>query len=130
MVEIALYNTLDTSGLTLPALLDARVAAYSGISNSALTTVGVLQATPPPTFAGGSALEASVVRRFAVFADVYGRGALSLQAAAPQTEAALQAAVSAIEQEAAASIPDSMAEVDAVVLAAARQLPECQAVLK
>jgi len=127
--EIAQYNSLNTTGLALPALTEARVAAYSGISLGASTTVGILQATQPPTFVGGPELEASVVRRFSVFADVYGRAALSLQAAAPQTEAELQAAVSAIEQEAAASVPDSTVEVDPAVLTAAKQLPDCQAVL-
>ena len=127
--EIGQYNALNTSGLELPALKEARVAAYSGISISASTTVGLLQATAPPTFVGGGDLEESAVKRFSAISDIYGRAALSVQASTPQTEADLEALVSAIEQQAAASIPNSMAQVSAGVLAAAKRLPECQAVL-
>jgi len=60
---------------------------------------------------------------------VYGKGAQTITALAPSSEADLKTAIDAIEKEASDAQPSTMAGIDPAVLSAATELPECQKVL-
>lgn len=123
------YASPDTTGQTLTEAQITVADAYSNLSISASTTVGVLQATPPPPIDGGDDLQTGLIERFSAFSDVYGRGALTILGLSPTSESDLVDAIDAIEAEAGAAVPDVMANVDSAVVDAARELPECQGVL-
>lgn len=127
--EVAGYATQAPTGGSVAELQASVAAIYSDIAISASTSVGVLQATPAPTVDGGDDLQVHALQYFSFLSDVYGRGAVTIDGLTPTAESDLQAAVQAIEQEAAASAPTAMTGVDGAVLAAARMLPECQGVL-
>jgi|GEM_PF-1582767 len=127
--DVSQYVSPDTSGQSLTEAQQTIVSAYSNISISASTSVGLLQATPAPTVAGGADLQTTAIESFTAVSDVYGRGALTVLALTPTSVSDLKTAIDAIEAEATASIPNSTANVDPSVLAAAKQLPECQDVL-
>ncbi len=127
--DLQQYVSPDTRGQTVAEAQDTVIQTYTNISKSASTTVGVLQATRPPTVAGGDDLQSIAIERFTAVADVYGRGAQTVAALTPRSTSDLKSAVDAIEAEAKASTPDSMASVDPGVVAAARNLPACRDVL-
>ena len=127
--DLQQYVSPDTTGQTLTQAQDTVVKTYTNISKSASTTVGVLQATRPPTVAGGDDLQSIAIERFTAVSDVYGRGAQTIAALTPRSTSDLKSAVDAIEAEAKASTPNSMASVDPGVVAAARALPACKKVL-
>jgi hypothetical protein len=127
--DLQQYVSPSTAGQTLEEAQATVVDAYANIASSADTTVGLLQATPPPAIDGGSALQTDQIKRFTAVSDVYGRGSQTIAALSPTDEADLKAAIDAVEAEAEASVPDPMATVDPDVVAAAKQLPECQGVL-
>ena len=60
---------------------------------------------------------------------MYGKGAQTITALAPSSEDDLKRAIDAIEKEASDAQPSTMADVDPAVLAAAKELPDCQKVL-
>jgi len=128
-VDLAGYVSPDTSGQTLGEAQATVVDAYTNISISASTSVGLLQATPAPTFPGGGDLQTDAIASFLAVSDVYGRGALTILALTPTSAADLKAAIDAVEAEAKASIPEKMADVDPAILDKAKTLPECQGVL-
>lgn len=127
--EVALQAKQTPAGGTLAELQAGVAAIYGDIAISASTAVGVLRATPAPSIDGGDDLQVYALEYFSFLSDVYGRGAVTIDGLAPVAESDLQAAVQAIEQEAAASAPTPMAGVDAAVLAAAGALPQCQGIL-
>lgn len=127
--EFQQYASPDTAGQTLAEAQATVADAYSNLSISASTTVGVLQATPPPPIDGGDDLQTGFIERFSAFSDVYGRGALTILGLTPTSESDLVDAIDAIEAEAGAAAPDVMANVDPAVIDAARALPECDGVL-
>ena len=127
--EFQQYASPDTAGQTLAEAQVTVADAYSNLSISASTTVGVLQATPPPPIDGGNDLQTGLIERFSVYSDVYGRGALTILGLTPTSETDLVTAIDAIEAEAKAAAPTDMAQIDPAVLDAARALPECQGVL-
>jgi hypothetical protein len=127
--DLVKYVSPNTAGQTLAEAQATVVETYSNISISASTTVGLLQATPPPTVAGGEDLQSIAIERFSAVSDVYGRGAQTVAALKPSDQADLKAAIDAIEAEAKASTPDSMSSVDPDVIAAAKALPACENVL-
>lgn len=89
------------------------------IAGCASTSVGLLQATPAPIIAGGGDLQTNAVESFTAVSDVYSRGALTVPALTPTSVSDLKTAVDAIEAEATASIPNSMANVDPTGLSVA-----------
>ncbi len=127
--DLQQYVSPDTTGQTVAQAQDTVVRTYTNISKSASTTVGVLQATRPPTVPGGDDLQSIAIERFTAVSDVYGRGAQTIAALTPRSTSDLKSAVDAVEAEAKASTPDSMASVDPEVIAAARALPACKNVL-
>ena len=127
--DIAQYTGPDTAGQSLTEVQATVVAAYTGISTSATKAAATLQATPPPTIDGGAPIAAATVTGFQTLADVYGRGAQTIAALTPSSEADLKTAVEAVETEAQASAPQSLSDVDADVKAAAKELPECAGVI-
>ncbi len=127
--DLVQYVSPNTAGQTLAEAQATVVETYSNISISASTTVGLLQATPPPTVAGGEDLQSIAIERFSAVSDVYGRGAQTVSALKPSDQSDLKAAIDAIEAEAKASTPDSMSSVDPDVIAAAKALPACKNVL-
>ncbi|MGS0686480.1 hypothetical protein ACVBEQ_15235 [Nakamurella sp. GG22] len=127
--DLVQYVSPNTAGQTLAEAQATVVETYSNISISASTTVGLLQATPPPTVAGGEDLQSIAIERFSAVSDVYGRGAQTVAALKPSDQSDLKAAIDAIEAEAKASTPDSMSSVDPDVIAAAKALPACKNVL-
>ncbi len=127
--DLVKYVSPNTSGQSLAEAQATVVETYSNISISASTTVGLLQATPPPTVAGGEDLQSIAIERFSAVSDVYGRGAQTVAALKPSDQSDLKAAIDAIEAEAKASTPDSMSSVDPDVIAAAKALPACKNVL-
>ena len=60
---------------------------------------------------------------------MYGRGAQTVQALTPSTEADLKTAVDAVETEATAAAPNSLGDLDPGVETAVKALPACAAVL-
>ena len=127
--DLVKYVSPNTAGQTLAEAQATVVETYSNISISASTTVGLLQATPPPTVAGGEDLQSIAIERFSAVSDVYGRGAQTVAALKPSDQSDLKAAIDAIEAEAKASTPDTMSSVDPDVIAAAKALPACENVL-
>lgn len=127
--DLVQYVSPNTAGQTLAEAQATVVKTYTNISTSASTTVGVLQATPPPTVPGGEDLQSIAIERFSAVSDVYGRGAQTVAALKPSDQSDLKAAIDAIEAEAKASTPDSMSSVDPEVIAAAKALPACKNVL-
>lgn len=127
--EVSLSAGTAPAGGTLPELQASVAAIYSDVAISASTSVGLLQTTPAPTVDGGDDLQVFALEYFSFLSDVYGRGAVTITGLALTAESDLQAAVQAIEQEAAASAPTPMTGLDPAVLAAARVLPQCQGVL-
>ena len=127
--DLVKYVSPNTAGQTLAEAQATVVETYTNISTSAATTVGVLQATPPPTVSGGEDLQSIAIERFSAVSDVYGRGAQTVAALKPADQSDLKAAIDAIEAEAKASTPDSMSSVDPDVIAAAKALPACKNVL-
>jgi hypothetical protein len=127
--DLQQYVSPDTTGQTVAQAKETVVETYTNISKSASTTVGVLQATRPPTVPGGDDLQSIAIERFTAVADVYGRGAQTIAALTPRSTSDLKSAVDAVEAEAKASTPDNMTSVDPEVVAAARELPACKDVL-
>lgn len=127
--DLIQYVSPSTAGQSLAEAQVTVVDTYTNISTSAATTVGLLQATPPPTVAGGEDLQSIAIERFSAVSEVYGRGAQTVAALSPSDQSDLKAAIDAIEAEAEASTPDSMSAVDQDVIAAAKELPACEDVL-
>ena len=127
--DLAQYASPDTSGQTLAQAQETVAEAYTNISVSAQTTVEILQLTPPPTVANGEDLAKAAIDRLSSLSSVYGKGAQTITALKPSSEADLKGAIDAIEKEASDAQPNTMADVDPAVLAAAKELPECQKVL-
>ena len=127
--DLAQYASPDTSGQTLAQAQETVAEAYTNISVSAQTTVEILQLTPPPTVANGEDLAKAAIDRLSSLSSVYGKGAQTITALKPSNEADLKGAIDAIEKEASDAQPNTMADVDPAVLAAAKELPECQKVL-
>lgn len=127
--DVAQFESPDITGQSLAEAQATIMEAYSNISISSSTSVGLLQSIPGPTVSGGGDLQANAIESFTAVSDVYGRGAQTIAALTPSGLSDLNSAVDAIEAEATASIPDTMANVDAAVVEAAKRLPECQSVL-
>ena len=129
ITDLAQYASPDTSGQTLAQAQETVAEAYTNISVSAQTTVEILQLTPPPTVANGEDLAKAAIDRLSSLSSVYGKGAQTITALTPSSLADLKGAIDAIEKEASDAQPNTMADVDPAVLAAAKELPECQKVL-
>jgi hypothetical protein len=126
VTDVKQYVSPSTANQSLKEIQATVVDTYTKISNSASTTIGVLQQTPPPDIPKGGALHQAAIDRFSALADVYGRGAQTIQDLKPKTTKDLQSAVLAIEKEATDAMPDTMADVGPDVLNAAKRLPACQ----
>ena len=126
VTDVKQYVSPSTANQSLKEIQATVVDTYTKISNSALTTIGVLQQAPPPDIPKGGALHQAAIDRFSALADVYGRGAQTIQDLKPKTTKDLQSAVLAIEKEATDAMPDTMADVGPDVLNAAKRLPACQ----
>ncbi len=85
--------------------------------------------TPPPTITSGDEIASATTTGFQDLADVYGRGAQSVAALTPSSETDLKTAIDAVEAEAKAAAPQSMADLDPGVETAAKQLPACASVI-
>jgi hypothetical protein len=129
VTDLTQYASPDTSGQTLAQAQQTVVEAYTNISVSAQTTVAILQLTPPPTVTNGDDLAKAAIERLSSLSSVYGKGAQTIAALTPTSEDDLKTAIDAIEKEASDAQPSTMADVDPAVLAAAKELPECQKVL-
>jgi hypothetical protein len=129
ITDLTQFASPDTSGQTLAQAQETVAEAYTNISVSAQTTVEILQLTPPPTVANGEDLAKAAIDRLSSLSSVYGKGAQAITALTPSSEADLKGAIDAIEKEASDAQPSTMADVDPAVLAAAKELPECQKVL-
>jgi hypothetical protein len=127
--DLAQYASPDTSGQTLAQAQETVAEAYTNISVSAQTTVEILQLTPPPTVTNGEDLAKAAIDRLSSLSSVYGKGAQTITALTPSSEADLKGVIDAIAKEASDAQPNTMADVDPAVLAAAKELPECQKVL-
>ena len=101
------------------------VTAYTGLSTSAGKAAADLAVTPPPTIEGGDAVATDFATAFQNLSDVYGRGAQTIAALTPSTEADLKTAIDAVEEEARGAQPETMQDLDPAVEAAVEQLPEC-----
>jgi hypothetical protein len=129
ITDLTQFASPDTSGQTLAQAQETVVEAYSNISVSAETTVEILQLTPPPAVTNGEDLAKAAIDRLSSLSSVYGKGAQIITALTPSSKADLTNAIDAIEKEASDAQPSTMADVDPAVLAAAKELPECQKVL-
>ncbi|HYN72202.1 MAG TPA: hypothetical protein VES60_06830 [Nakamurella sp.] len=129
ITDLTQFASPDTSGQTLAQAQETVAEAYSNISVSAETTVEILQLTPPPAVTNGEDLAKAAIDRLSSLSSVYGKGAQTITALTPSSKADLENAIDAIEKEASDAQPGTMADVDAAVLAAAKELPECQKVL-
>ena len=129
ITDLTQYASPDTSGQTLAQAQQTVVEAYTNISISAETTVEILQQTPPPAVTNGDDLAKAAIERLSSLSTVYGKGAQTITALAPSSEDDLKRAIDAIEKEASDAQPSTMADVDPAVLAAAKELPDCQKVL-
>ncbi len=127
--DLTQYQGPSTTGQTLQQEQATVVEAYTNLSSSASTSVGLMQSVPPPTQLDPD-VPAKIVERFTKLADAYGRGAQSVQALTPSSEADLKAEIDKIEADAASSQSKPFSTSDPSVLAAAQQLPECAPVLK
>lgn len=129
VTDLTQYASPDTSGQTLAQAQQTVVEAYTNISVSAQTTVAILQLTPPPAVSNGDDLAKAAIERLSSLSSVYGKGAQTIAALTPSSADDLKSAIDAIEKEASDAQPTTMADVDPAVLAAAKELPECQKVL-
>ena len=129
VTDLTQYASPDTTGQTLAQAQQTVVEAYTNISVSAQTTVAILQLTPPPTVTNGDDLAKAAIDRLNSLSSVYGKGAQTIAALTPSSTDDLKSAIDAIEKEASDAQPNTMADVDPAVLAAAKELPECQKVL-
>ena len=129
VTDLTQYASPDTSGQTLAQAQQTVIDAYTNISVSAKTTVQILAQTPPPTVTNGDDLAKAATERLSSLSTVYGRGAQTVEALTPSTEDDLKKAIDAIEKEASDAQPSTFADVDPAVLAAAKELPDCQKVL-
>lgn len=129
ITDLTQFASPDTSGQTLAQAQETVAEAYSNISVSAETTVEILQLTPPPAVTNGEDLAKAAIDRLSSLSSVYGKGAQTITALTPSSLADLKGAIDAIEKEASDAQPSTMADVDPAVLAAAKELPECEKVL-
>ena len=129
VTDLQQYFSPSTAGQTLEEAQETVVDAYSNISSSAATTVSTLQSTSPPAIDEGSQLQTDQIARFTALSDVYGQGAQTISELTVTDEIDLTTAIDAIEAEVSASVPEAMANVDPDVLAAAKQIPECDGVI-
>jgi hypothetical protein len=127
--EVAKFTGPDTAGQSLDQEQETVVAAYTGISTAANQAAAALQAVPPPEIDSGEEIAGATSKGFQDLADVYGRGAQSIQALTLSTEAELKTAVDAVEAEANAAAPNSLGDLDPGVETAVKALPACAAVL-
>ena len=127
--EVAKFTGPDTAGQSLDQEQETVVTAYTGISTAANQAAAALQSVPPPEIESGEEIASATSKGFQDLADVYGRGAQSIQALTPSTEAELKTAVDAVEAEANAAAPNSLGDLDPGVETAAKALPACAAVL-
>lgn len=104
------------------------VTAYTGIAAAASTARVSLESTPPPKIDGGDEVASATATAFKDLADVYSRGAQSVAALTPSTDADLKTAVDAVETEAKTAAPDSLPDLDPGVEAAVGKLPACTAI--
>lgn len=105
------------------------VTAYTGISTAATQAAAALPPLPPPTIANGAEIAAATATGFQALADVYGRGAQTIAALAPTSEADIKSAIDAVEAEAKTAAPESLGDLDPGVETAVKQLPECADIL-
>jgi hypothetical protein len=129
ITDLTQFASPDASGQTLAQAQETVAEAYSNISVSAETTVEILQLTPPPAVTNGEDLAKAAIDRLSSLSSVYGKGAQTITALTPSSQTDLKNAIDAIEKEASDAQPSTMADVDPAVLAAAKELPECQKVL-
>jgi len=129
VTDLTQYASPDTTGQTLAQAQQTVVEAYTNISVSAQTTVAILQLTPPPAVTKGEDLAKAAIERLSSLSSVYGKGAQTIAALTPSSGDDLKSAIDAIEKEASDAQPSTMADVDPAVLAAAKELPDCQKVL-
>ena len=129
ITDLTQFASPDTTGQTLAQAQATVAEAYTNISVSAATTVEILQLTPPPAVTNGEDLAKVAIERLSSLSSVYGKGAQTITALTPSSKADLTTAIDAIEKEASDAQPSTMADVDPAVLAAAKELPECQKVL-
>ena len=127
--EVAKFTEPDTAGQSLDQEQATVVTAYTGISTAANQAAAALQAVPPPEIDSGEEIAGATSKGFQDLADVYGRGAQSIQALTLSTEAELKTAVDAVEAEANAAAPNSLGDLDPGVETAVKALPACAAVL-
>ena len=129
VTDLTQYASPDTTGQTLAQAQQTVVEAYTNISVSAQTSVAILQLTPPPAVSNGEDLAKVAIERLSSLSSVYGKGAQTVAALTPSSADDLKSAIDAIEKEASDAQPNTMADVDPAVLAAAKELPECEKVL-
>lgn len=129
LANIAQYTGPDTAGQSVDQIKQTVVTAYTGISTEATAAAAALQPLPPPTIDSGAEIAAATTTGFQDLADVYGRGAQTIAASTPASDADLKAAVDAVEAEAQTASPNSLGDLDPSVEAAVKALPDCANVL-
>jgi hypothetical protein len=125
------YASPSTTGQTLEEAQTTLYEAYANIAASAQVTAGILQSSPPPTFADGAGFADAATNQFLTLADVYGRGSDTIAALQAPTEQDLRDAVDAIEGEASAAqnAAPAFPPVPAELQDAVKAVPECAGVL-
>lgn len=127
----SVYASPDTTGQDLTEVQATVVEAYTNIAASAEATISEFETVGPPNVEGGDGLQTTAVGQFQVLADVYGRGADTIAAQTPTSGEEIEAAISAVEDEARAAQQAAAAEATEPppdVQAAAREIPECAGV--
>jgi len=122
------YSTVDPT-LPLADLQAQFVDTYTDIADAAEAGADVLRNSPEPDPALVGDAPALALERFTSLAGIFGCGAQTIEGLAPASVDELKSATQEIQQEAATTGPEVMAEVDPEVLKAAKNIPECAGVL-
>jgi hypothetical protein len=125
LTDATQYASPDTTGQSLTDAQSTVVTAYNGIAASTSKLAVDLQAAPPPNIDSGDEISSTFITGFQGLSDVYGRGAATIAALTPSTEADLKSAIDAVEEEAKGVQPASTPDLDPSVEAAVEQIPEC-----
>ena len=94
--DVAQFESPDITGQSLAEAQATIMEAYSNISISSSTSVGLLQSIPGPIVSGGGDLQANAIESFTAVSDVYGRGAQTIAALTPSGLSDLNSAIDAI----------------------------------
>jgi len=123
--QLATLNDVDEADYSAEELQDLYVTTLTDAGRIAGNSVGVLEKAPNPEFVDADKVRDAAIERFTSLETVLTRGAANIDALLAPGKSELRTELDAVREEISQTLADTEVEIDAGVLAAAREIPEC-----